>query len=212
VIERREVCYAPSAAIASQSLAMPRGLFQRAALFGISDERTPRVSDEIQELEHLFPETVILLDEQATRASLLEYSSEVDVLHLASHGRFRPDNPLFSSLQLGDGWLTVRDAYNLDLKCELVTLSACETGMSALAPGDELIGLARGFFSAGAPSLLVSLWTVDDEATARLMTEFYTRLRDGVGAAASLRSAQQQLLQEFPHPYYWAPFILLGRW
>jgi len=134
------------------------------------------------------------------------------VLHLACHGQFRPDNPLFSSLQLADGWLTVRDTYNLELNCGLVTLSACETGVNAVAPGDELIGLAHGFFSSGAPSLLVSLWTVDDESTAALMTSFYTRLRAGDRPAAALRHAQCELLHDHPHPFFWSPFVLLGRW
>jgi CHAT domain-containing protein len=135
------------------------------------------------------------------------------VLHLASHGNFRLDNALFSSLQLSDGWLTVRDIYQLDLRhCDLVTLSACETGVNALAPGDEWIGLARGFFSAGAPSLLVSQWVVDDDATAKLMIDFYSHLRAGAGPAAALRSAQCKLLKEKPHPYFWAPFVILGRW
>ena len=84
--------------------------------------------------------------------------------------------------------------------------------MSAVAPGDELIGLARGFFSAGAPSLLVSLWTVDDESTAALMTSFYTRLRAGDRPAAALRHAQCELLRDHPHPFFWSPFVLLGRW
>lgn len=212
VIERREVCYAPSATIVHRNLAMPRRLLQRAALFGISDERTPRVREEIFALAPLFSKPTMFLDEQATRASLYENSSKADVLHLACHGRFRSDNPLFSSLQLGDGWLTVRDTYDLNLTCELVTLSACETGVSALAPGDELIGLARGFFSAGASTLLVSSWIVDDETTARLMTDFYAQLQAGDGPAAALRYAQRQLLEGYSHPYFWAPFALLGRW
>jgi CHAT domain-containing protein len=133
-------------------------------------------------------------------------------VHLACHGTFRPDNPLFSSLRLGDGWLTVRDAYGLDLNCGLVTLSACETGVNAIAPGDELIGLARGFFSAGAPSLLVSLWTVDDETTAELMASFYTRLQAGDRPATALRYAQRHLLAQHCHPFFWSPFVLLGRW
>jgi CHAT domain-containing protein len=135
-----------------------------------------------------------------------------DVLHLACHGYFRPDNPLFSSLRLADGWLTVRDAYDLDLSCDLVTLSACETGVSAIAPGDELIGLARGFFSAGAPALLVSLWRVDDHITADMMASFYKQLREGDGPAAALRHAQRELLERHPHPFFWSPFVLLGRW
>jgi CHAT domain-containing protein len=212
VIERREVCCAPSAAVLRHCLAAPRQPIRRGALFGVSDERNPRVRDEIGALAPLFSQAVTMLDDRASRASLFEHSASAQVLHLACHGRFRPDNPLFSALQLADGWLTVRDAYGLHLACELVTLSACETGVSALAPGDELIGLARGFFSAGAPALLVSLWTVDDEATARLMIAFYTHLQDGAGPAAALRTAQCQLLEDQPHPYFWAPFILLGRW
>jgi CHAT domain-containing protein len=212
VIERREVCCVPSASVLRHCLSAPRRPLQRAALLGISDERNPRVRDEILALALLFPETVTLLDEQATTASLHEYSAAADVLHLACHGRFRPDNPMFSSLQLSDGWLTVRDAYRLSLTCELVTLSACETGVSALAPGDEWIGLTRSFFSAGTPSMLVSQWTVDDEATASLMIDFYTRLRAGAGPAAALRYAQCQMLEDKPHPYFWAPFVILGRW
>jgi CHAT domain-containing protein len=84
--------------------------------------------------------------------------------------------------------------------------------VSALAPGDEWIGLTRSFFSAGTPSLLVSQWTVDDEATARLMIDFYSRLRAGAGPAAALRYAQCRLLEHKPHPYFWAPFVILGRW
>jgi CHAT domain-containing protein len=181
-------------------------------LLGVPDPQAPRARDEVAALVALFPEVVALLDDQATLAALREQAPTADVLHLACHGQFRPDNPLFSSLRLADGWLTVRDAYNLDLPGGLVTLSACETGMSAVAPGDELIGLARGFLSAGAPSLLVSLWTVDDESTAMLMTSFYTRLCAGDGPAAALRQAQRQALEYYPHPFFWSPFVLFGHW
>ena len=95
------------------------------------------------------------------------------MLHLACHAQFRSDNPLFSSLKLGDGWFTAQDAYGLRLHCGLVTLSACETAMNAVAPGDEFMGLPRGFFSAGSPTVMMSLWTIDDEATTELMVEFY---------------------------------------
>jgi CHAT domain-containing protein len=78
--------------------------------------------------------------------------------------------------------------------------------------GDELIGLVRGFFSAGASSLLVSLWAVDDQTTAALMSGFYRRLRQGDRPAAALRYAQRELLAQHPHPFFWSPFVLLGRW
>jgi CHAT domain-containing protein/tetratricopeptide (TPR) repeat protein len=212
VIERREVCCVPSAAVLRHCLARPRGALRRALLLGVADAQTPRVRDEVAVLAPLFHEPVALLDGQATLAELRARAPAADVLHLACHGYFRPDNPQFSSLRLADGWLTVRDAYDLDLTCGLATLSACETGVSAVAPGDELIGLARGFFSAGAPALLVSLWRVDDHTTAELMASFYRRLREGDGPAAALRHAQRELLEHHPHPFFWSPFVLLGRW
>ncbi|HEU5097644.1 MAG TPA: CHAT domain-containing protein, partial [Roseiflexaceae bacterium] len=212
VIERREVGYAPSASILHFCHTRPRPGLDHALLLGLADEQAPRVWDELAALTALFPNATLLLDDQATLAALRAHAASANVLHLACHGQFRPDNPLFSSLRLADGWLTVRDAYSLELSCGLVVLSACETGVSAVAPGDELIGLARGFFSAGAPSLLVSLWAVDDESTVALITSFYARLRAGERPAAALRHAQRELMSEYPHPFFWSPFVLMGRW
>jgi CHAT domain-containing protein len=215
VIERREVCAAPSAAVLLHCLRAPAptpGRSPRALLIGVPDARAPRVRDEVLAVAPLFDRPIILLESQATLAALRSHAPRADILHLACHGQFRPDNPLFSSLRLADSWLTVRDAYTLDLHCGLVVLSACETGVNTVAPGDELIGLARGFFSAGSPSVLVSLWTVDDEATARLMQRFYERLLAGDGPATALRAAQRDLLADGLHPFFWAPFVLMGRW
>jgi CHAT domain-containing protein len=212
LIQRREVCYAPSASVLNYCLAQPRRSIERALLLGVPDARTPHVQAEIDALAPLFPQSISLLGDQATLAALRQQAPAADLLHLACHGHFRPDNPLFSSLRLADGWLTVRDAYDLDLSCALVTLGACETGLSMVAPGDELIGLARGFFAAGAPSVLVSLWTVDDESTAAFMLSFYERLRAGDTPAAALRHAQCAMLEIHPHPFFWSPFVLTGRW
>jgi CHAT domain-containing protein len=212
LIERYEICYAPSAAVLRHCLAMPRRPIERALILGVPDEQAPLVRDEVASLAPLFTESRVLLGDQATGAALRAHGPTADVVHLACHGRFRPDSPLFSAVRLADGWLTVRDACSLNLHCELVTLSACETGMSSVAPGEELLGLARGFLSAGAPSLLVSLWTADDASTTALMTQFYTRLRAGASPAAALRVAQCAMLRSTPHPYFWSPFILIGRW
>jgi CHAT domain-containing protein len=181
-------------------------------LVGFPDAQIPRVRDEVLALTPFFAEAVTLVDDQATLSALHAHASTADVLHLACHGQFRQDNPLFSSLRLADGVLTVQDAYNLELNCRLVVLSACETGVSAITPGDELIGLVRGFFAAGAPALLVSLWPVDDDATATLMTHVYARLQQGDGVAAALRAAQCEMLRRHAHPYLWSPFVLFGRW
>ncbi|MGH9882258.1 MAG: CHAT domain-containing protein, partial [Pyrinomonadaceae bacterium] len=212
LIEKREISYAPSAAILQQCLDRAEHPLTNALLLGVSDEKTPRVRDEIQVISQVFSKATSLLDQDATTKALRENSPAADVLHLACHAHFRSDNPLFSALRLADGWLTVRDAYTLKLNCGLVTLSACETGVNEVAPGDELIGLARGFFSAGCPSILLSLWMVDDEATAQLMADFYGELKNGKSFSSALRSAQMKMLEEKPHPFFWSPFVLLGRW
>src|SRR5262249_15522043 len=147
----------------------PRPALERALLVGVPDELAPRVRDEVEALEPLFARATVLAGENATAGALAAAAPGGDGGHLACHGELRADNRLFASLKLADGRFTVRDAYRLKLDSALVVLSACETGMSAIAAGDEIMGLARGFFSAGAPCLVLSLWTVDDEAAAALM-------------------------------------------
>ncbi|HEU5132417.1 MAG TPA: CHAT domain-containing protein, partial [Pyrinomonadaceae bacterium] len=179
LIERCEVSFAPSAAIFQQCLQRGEHELSRALLLGVADEQAPRIIDEINKLKDVFPDATALVENDATSEALRRHSNGVDVLHLACHGQFRSDNPLFSALRLADGWFTVRDAYSLKLDNALVTLSACETGANVVAPGDELIGLARGFFSAGARSVLLSLWMVDDETTDQMMIDFYEETRRG---------------------------------
>jgi CHAT domain-containing protein len=212
VVERRETCVAPSAGVLARCLEKSPRPPQKALLFGIGDEFTPHVSQEIAALAKLFPKSKVFLNDQATLSGLRAQAGYGDVLHLACHGNFRRDNPMFSSLRLGDGWMTVQDVFDLELNCGLVTLSACETGVNAVAPGDELIGLARGFLSNGTPSLLVSLWKVDDSATSRLITSFYHELLRGENAGSALRRAQCAIMRDDPHPYFWSPFTLVGRW
>ncbi len=155
-------------------------------------------------------------DGAATRALLKDSGRRAGIIHLAAHAWFRPDVPLFSGVELGDGVLTTADVFNLDLSAVLVTLSACETGRVQIGAGDELAGLTRAFLYAGAAALLVSQWRVDDASTAVLMTRFYQELAAGAGPAAALRAAQLAVLSgEMPqnertHPFYWAGFQVIG--
>jgi CHAT domain-containing protein/tetratricopeptide (TPR) repeat protein len=212
LIERREVSFAPSAVVLQQCLDRTMNCSGTALLLGVADEQIPRVHEELQALDEVFASVKRFSNEAATREVLRQNCADVDVLHLACHAHFRSDNPLFSSLLLGDGWFTARDAYRLKLNCGLVTLSACETGMNTVAPGDELMGLARGFLSAGSSTVMMSLWTIDDEATAELMMKFYRELADSNSPAAALRAAQTALLTQRPHPFFWSPFVLVGHW
>ncbi|HSM57612.1 MAG TPA: CHAT domain-containing tetratricopeptide repeat protein [Candidatus Sulfomarinibacteraceae bacterium] len=158
----------------------------------------------------------VLVEEEATRQEVGRMAALARLLHVAAHGDFRPDNPLFSGLSLDDGWLTTLDIFNLRLQASLVTLSACQTGRNVVAGGDELLGLMRAFLYAGAASLVLSFWAVEDRSTARLMETFYNRLARGESKGAALRAAQRHFISdghsagEEPHPYYWAPFFLVG--
>ena len=135
-------------------------------------------------------------------------------VHFASHGEFNADSPLNSALLLAkdktnDGTLTVGELYSMRLNADLVTLSACETGLGKIANGDDVVGLTRGFLYAGSRSIVASLWKVDDEATAYLMTRFYGALK-GTSKREALRLAQLETRKKYAHPYYWAAFQLTG--
>ncbi|RMH06866.1 MAG: CHAT domain-containing protein, partial [Nitrospirae bacterium] len=133
--------------------------------------------------------------------------------HLAAHGEFDELNPLFSSLWLASSnpnnrRLTVKEVFKLDIRADLITLSACQTGLGKLEAG-ELIGLNRAFIYAGTHALISSLWRVDDLATSVLMKHFY-RNYVTMDKAKSLRQAQLLVKKQFPHPAYWAGFSLVG--
>lgn len=132
------------------------------------------------------------------------------VVHIAAHGEFRLDNPYFSTLLLADGPLTAADAAALRLGSSLVALSGCETGLSRVTRGEELMGMVSAFLQAGSASVLASRWRVDDRTTADLMERFYQGLLAGEGKAEALRHAQILLAEQGLHPLFWAAFCLVG--
>ena len=171
---------------------------------------------EAQSLSTLL-DTEPLLEADATVDSLCAAMSQYRLLHIAAHGEFREDEPLFSSISLDDGALTTLDIFDLHLNASLVTLSACNTGRSVIGGGDELLGLMRAFLYAGASSLVLSQWTVEDRTNAQLMQDFYRKLTAGWTKSSALRYAQRRLLSAATeaaaptrHPYFWAPMFLVG--
>ena len=177
---------------------------------GLAESGTPSIDEEIRQLALLFPNAMTLTGEAATRENLFKAAPQARFLHLASHGFFRRDNPMFSFLKLADAQLNFYSLLDLQLNAEMVTLSACHTGVNKVFPGDELHGLMRGFLYAGAPSVVASLWAVSDQSTAELMREMYAGIRAGASKRAALRRAQLAIKDAYGHPYYWAPFILMG--
>ena len=210
VLEDHEVAYSPSAAVWTRLSSEKMKPAKNALLMGFADESIPLVNHEVAMLGKIVRQPTKLTGKRATFDAFRENAPKYDLIHLACHGQFRPDNPMFSSLHLADGWVTVRDVCATRLDAQLVTLSACETGLNKILAGDEILGLARGFISAGARSLLLSLWTVNDEATTRLMEQFYSNLQRGPGISASLRIAQKDFVSRGEHPYYWSPFFVIG--
>ena len=211
LVERLEVSYAPSAKVyALCQKQTSRGL-DTALVLGVADPEIPSAESEVRAVARHLPGAEVLIDKQATSKELTGKAPGYSVLHLACHGMFRADNPMFSSLKLHDGWFTAADVLRLDLDGALVTLSACESARNQVLAGDELVGLARGFLGAGAATVVASLWLVQDETTAWLMEKWYAHLRNGVDRATALRNAQLALKEKYPHPYFWAPFVLIGQ-
>ena len=169
---------------------------------------------EAVEIAEIRPKSKVFVRKEATEGALRKYCKDYSYLHFATHGQFNPDAPLKSALLLApdakyNGMLTVDKIYSLNLDADLVTLSACETGLSEIANGDDLVGLTRGFLYAGSSSIVTSLWKVDDLATAQLMTCFYSEL-DKANKREALRTAQLETKKKYAHPYYWASFQLTG--
>lgn len=170
--------------------------------------------DEALAIRKILPKSKVLLGSEATETSLKTYGSQYSFIHLAAHGTFDMDKPLNSALLLAkdkdnDGILRAGDLYNLSLNADLVTLSACETALGKVATGDDVVGFTRGFLYAGARSLISSLWQVDDQATRDLMVNFYNNLSK-MSKDEALRQAQRKVKKQYPHPYYWAAFMLTG--
>lgn len=212
LLERFECSYAPSASLATHNRRRQTtqpGAYHSWAGLALTDSAIPAARREVEQAARHFDESQLFVDGDASLDGL-RAASRADVLHLATHGLFRPDNPFFSALKLADGWIDVREIYRLPLAARLVVLSACESGVGRVRGGDEVIGLARGFLGAGAHSLVVSLWNVHDESAADLTVRFYTHLQAGHTPAAALRVAQQRAISDGLHPYFWAHFLVIG--
>jgi CHAT domain-containing protein/Tfp pilus assembly protein PilF len=205
------VSYAPSATVFGLCQQKPTSGRANSLVLGIPDERAPLILSEVQSVAALLPQTELFVGTAATAKLLRQRGPDTGVIHVATHGVYRQDNPMFSGIKMGDGYLNLYDLYQMRLAAKLVTLSGCATGMNFVADGDELLGLQRGLFCAGASSLLLSLWDVHDRSTADLMREFYQGYIESGDIAASLQRAMRSQREQNLHPYFWAPFVMVGK-
>ena len=187
--------------------------------------RLPSTRDESASIKALAPDGSYFLDFAASRPQAMsEDLASFRIVHYATHGALNASNPEISGLvfslvdELGNprpGYLPVTDIFNMRLGADLVVLSACETGLGPNVRGEGLVGMTRAFMYAGAPTVVVSLWSVSDPATASLMAEFYSGLlKNGKSPAAALRAAQLKMWSRdtWRAPFYWAPFVVQGDW
>lgn len=220
----------PAAATVVASAAGPRSRAVEEGVEGVGAGEIPRLEfsrREAQAIVGLVPAADLLqaLDFDANRSTLMGGSlGDFRIVHIATHGFLNGSNPALSGLLLSkvdakgqprDGLVLSHEIYGMNLSADLVVLSACRTGLGKDVRGEGIIGLTRGFMYAGARRVVVSLWSVDDQATAELMGRFYeSMLRGRRPPAAALRTAQVAMWNEgkYRFPYYWAAFVVQGEW
>ncbi|MGC2197448.1 MAG: CHAT domain-containing tetratricopeptide repeat protein, partial [Terriglobales bacterium] len=211
LVDRYSISYAPSASVYAVCQNKQVNTLGDSLILGVPDAQAPLIRDEVEALSNILPDAKLFLGEAATEDTLRTQGRSSRMVHIATHGYFRQDSPMFSSIRLGDTHLSLCDLAHLRLPAELIVLSGCATGLNVVTPGDELMGLVRGLLQAGAQSLMLSLWDVHDQSTKEFMIGFYTRLQQGLSKARAMQATMLELRQSHPHPYHWAPFSLIGK-
>ena len=225
IIHRHPVAYCPSASVLKLCQKRKPGNMKTGLVVGVSPFKDEsNIISEIFESKLGSQNVTRLVGQRISKSQLMRVCRKKDIIHFSCHGYFNNTRPLESGIWLApeihrghvtsEEILTVSDIFDLRLQANLVTISACETAISQHNPGDELIGLIRACFYAGCPSLVASLWRVDAQSTKNLMVEFYRNVFKPMNKVDALQKAQIKIMetQGFQHPYYWAPFILLGDW
>ena len=164
----------------------------------------------------------IMVDDEATETNFKALAPDYNILHLAMHTIIDNNSPMYSKMaftasnqdSINDGFLSVQELYNLQLKAQLVVLSSCSSGSGKLQSGEGIMSIARGFMYAGCPSLVITLWEVEDKSGSEIMEKFYRYLKRGYSKNSALRKAKLDFLEDATilksHPYFWSPYISLG--
>lgn len=220
LVERFNMFYTPSTSVYDQCVrkqGVHNEKFLAMALGNVSLGEFPGLpgtTKEVQDIAVHFPGGTTRFENETTESYLKNNATGYQYLHLATHGFLNPVQPMYSYLLFAptdsdDGQLAVHEVFGLDLQAQLVTLSACQTGLGDISKGDELVGLSRAFIYSGTPAVIVSLWSVADEPTALLMTRFYGYMKEN-SLQRALTLAQRDVLKQYHNPFFWAPFQLIG--
>ncbi len=214
LVERYAISYTPSVTSLRLVEQKPVAKNGRALVIGNPSLDLKFAEEEAVQISNLRPGSMLLTKEQATEDYVKEHGGDFEYLHFATHGEYNEANPLSSGIVFRyagnqKSILTAAELFAIQWRASLVTLSACETGLSRQKTGDELIGLQRALMFAGTKSIVSTLWSVDDQATAFLMPSFYKNLA-AMPKNKALQQAQIETMKRFPNPYYWAAFNLTG--
>jgi CHAT domain-containing protein/predicted negative regulator of RcsB-dependent stress response len=223
LIARSAIAVWPSAAVGARLIGERET--SRGTLLGFGNPATdrdvpplPGAEREVQQVASQFSRSDVYVQQQATKQRFKANEHHSNVMHVAAHAEVDEVDPMFSRILFAStptepGTLEARDIYGIDLKgVRLVTLSACESGLGKVARGDEIIGFTRSFLSAGAGSVIASLWPVSDDSTDLLMVRLYKDIATGHDLMTSMQQAQLEVRRtgRFGHPFYWAPFNVVG--
>ena len=226
LIERNPISIAPSISIAARLAQRTPTAAPQLLAFG-NPTINPEVADplpgaekEVQELAQRFPGAQLFFREQANKDNFAQNAPKSRLVHIAAHAMADTLDPLHSKVLLADkdgkpDYLEAKDVLGMRLdNVAMIALSACESGLGRVENGDEVLGFTRSFLSAGTSTLLASLWPVSDAAPEKLMTTLYTDLAGGMQVQDAMREAQRAVMADpaTAHPFYWAPFNLIGNW
>jgi CHAT domain-containing protein len=220
-IDRFAIAYAPSSSllkeVVERSAARKTQSPLKALVVGNPTFDLIQTEQEARQVAQFFGATPYL-GSKATRVKIKSELPGKDLIHLACHGLFHSSEPWLSTILLaGKRGLQVADIEAVNLQADLVTLSACESGLHDVYSKSEPVGLPEVFLRAGASSVLGTMWAVGDESTRELMIHFYSRLYNVTGhkvytKAKALQEAVLKMRKKKAHPFYWAPFVLHGHW
>jgi CHAT domain-containing protein len=211
LVDDHSLWYVPSASVFHLCCQRQPKHCQESLIVAVSDQDVPDAFQEAEAVASIVPSPALWRGEGATESCLRTLGRTSRFLHVVAKGEFRRDNPMFSSIRLGDSRLTLLDLYDLDLSAELVTLSGCGIGFDTTAEGEELMGLERGLLYAGAQAVLLPLWNATRASTRDFMKVFYSCLRSMPDKSSALRFAMQRLRETRAHPFDWASYVLVGK-
>ena len=179
-------------------------------------QNLPDAEVEVTKIKEILPDSEIYIHNQATLEKFKTLALRFPFIHLATHGCFQNEgckkyNLKSNTLLFADTQLNIGDAALLGLQgTQLLTLSACQTAAETNFNGEGIAGVAYIFERAGAKAVMATLWAVNDKSTQKLMVDFYQNLKQGMTKGEALQKAKLKLIEEYPHPFYWSPFVLIG--